>query len=127
MIDIKKIKVYNPRDDGWDYETYLAIFKYVKRELGQEVLSKLRTSLEQKVLSSEVEEGLTLREYLKGYDGYFSTHPDVAHVVFVDGRFHSEYQNGKLDLTKKREEIAKETNSIPFIYGRSPLIETLYK
>lgn len=122
-MDIRHIRVYDPRTDNIDFRTYKRAFLAVEA-INPRLAYALHDSLLQKVEESEVERGLTLREFLNPENGFFSKHPDFIAVVFMNGRFYrsysqEEYDNLDLDV------LGKEKNAVPFMFTLDQYIREL--
>jgi len=123
MRPIEDIKVYNPKEKGINYETIKAVEK-----INPEAAYRLIVGLYEAVSQSRVGENLTLNDYLflpglsrttNNTGGYFARNPNVSAVLFMDGKFHSQY-NGAEQLRVNLEELAKGFGSIPFMFSQDP-------
>ncbi len=106
--DIRDLKVYDPKSDGITFQ---------KWPQGHEALRAIQPRFEYllsealylRVHRDKVAEGLSLKDYL---EGFFEAQP-ASMVVFVDGRFHSQYAE---PYTLDGEALARETNSVPLMF-----------
>ena len=116
MVDIKEIKVYDPKQDGLDFQTYERAFLAVE-QVSPRAADLLLDGLHNRILKSKVDGQKTLREFLFGKDGYFSGKETFAAVMFLDGRFKEEYN---IPTYPNLDTIANETNSIPLMFFHDP-------
>lgn len=117
-MDIKDLKVYDPKSDGITAEKVREISEAIDK-MHPRASYFFKDGLTEKVLDSKIAgNGLTLRKFLSGKNGYLAKKGEVC-VVFMDGKFHSEYNGSNFpDLDK----LEKETNSIPFAFSYSSAI-----
>lgn len=124
-LDIRAIKVYDPKDDGLDYETCQQMLMAAK-EVTDEAAYLIWDGLVERVASSKINGEETLTDFLyvnseapkDAAQSYFTRNPDIKAVVFMDGKFHSEYDQESLDKLAV-EHLPKENNAVPFIFMNS--------
>jgi len=122
MKEIEAIHVYNPSQDGLDWQTYLKAVTALS-EINPTALRVMQVGLADRVGNSIVDKGLTLNDYLGGEDGFWRRNPEIKTVVFADGKYHS--HNNEYLLEADLERIAAETNSIPYQFSWSPDISSV--
>ena len=116
MVDIRDIIVYDPKNDGYDLTAYLTEVDPVK---SAKFAGKILDRLYKKLRESRVEGDKTLENFLYANDGYFLQRPTVKAVVFMDGRFHSEYDassGADENLFHTTWDVEhRDKNAIPFV------------
>ena len=118
--ELNQFKVYDPKEDGIDFKTYQDAFCKIQL-INPKLAEILHEGLVEEVLNSNVGGYRTLNDALYGENKYFSSNPDVYSVLFMDGRFHSQYdKNNHDELNLKR--LGEEANSIPFMFTREERI-----
>ena len=126
-MDITNIKAYDPKQDGLDFQNFKAAY-YTAHTINPSAAYAMSDGLIGRVLKSEVESGVTLKQLLFEKDGFFDAqrhnHPNnrIVAVLFMDGKFHSKYTRANytsVDLDK----LAEEANSIPFMLSCFPEID----
>ena len=117
-MNIQEIRVYDPKRDGLDYQTYKRAYA-VAQAVNQRAADAIMDGLVHGVLMSQFEQGKTLQEFLHGSKGFFSRHHEIQAVLFIDGKFNSEYRLLS-SITSNVDEIAEANNSIPFVFGIAP-------
>lgn len=116
FIDIEGIRVYDPKLDekvALDHKGY----KNMMRSDFDKARS-LCMDLRQRVLNSFVGNGITLRDYLYGTDGYFARHALESEVLFINGSFLASSTIEEGFDSKLKEIIADKNNGIPFVFRR---------
>lgn len=113
-ILIPDIRVYNPKTDGIDLKNYNQIKSYLKG-FGANVLYFFEKGLNERVLDSKIEKGITLRDFLLGEEGYFKTDSRKKVLIFIDGGFYS--RSDLENIEEKIDELAERKNSIPFAFS----------
>ena len=87
-IFIPDIRVYNPKMDGIDLKNYNKIRLYLKK-FGTNVSYFFKKGLNEKVLDSKLDKGVTLRDFLSGKKGYFKDYfkkdSNSKILIFIDG------------------------------------------
>ena len=102
-LDIKEIRVFDPE------VTYAQLCTRPDR-------MNYHLELLEQVSQSDIGNGRTLEDFLCDKEtGYFRRN-NVELVIFLKGKFHSEYSNSRPISEKQLDQIAKDTNAIPFIY-----------
>ncbi len=102
-MDIREINVFDPKVSYTDLCARADRMNYHVKLLEQ-------------VSQSDIGNGRTLEDFLcNNKTGYFRRN-NVELVIFLKGKFHSEYPNWRSISEKQLDQIAKDTNAIPFIY-----------
>jgi hypothetical protein len=114
-IFIPDIRVYDPRLGEVDLKNYRKIKDYLSRYYNRNTPSIFESGLTEKVLDSNIEKGITLRDFLFGEEGYFKKDPRKKILIFIDGVFHS--MSDLDDVEEKIDKLAETKNSIPFAFS----------
>lgn len=120
-MDIKDVKVYDPKQDGLDFETYRKAYD-AAMAVNRRAAYAMHGGLFQKVEDSEVEHGRTLGAFLNDAKGFFQNHPETVAVLFMDGRFHSQYDREGYK-TLELDKLAQQSNSLPFAFSHFPEVD----
>ncbi len=112
VSNIADIVVYDPMSDGIDWEIYQKRYWEAHARSVEEAYA-INDGLYDKVSASLVGKGLTLEEFMVGKGGYLTHDKEGTAVVFVNGRFHSEYHGVEM-YSVDLEKLGKEMNAIPF-------------
>lgn len=131
IMDLEEIKVYNPKEDGFDYDVFKKTYNFLSKRYGIGVANNFQELINNKVLDSRVEGKETLREYLwgldeKGLDGYFEDNEEeIEGVIIMDGKVRAKYKSlNEIPNEKDLETLAKAFDSMTFVYSAPPLIES---
>ncbi|MBD3252327.1 hypothetical protein GF386_01200 [Candidatus Pacearchaeota archaeon] len=110
QIDLGRIKVYDPREDGLTRTVLDQV-----AEISPEAAFFLVSGLQEEALRREVLQGVTLKDFLYGPEGYLAR-GQAEFVVFSNGchlyssvNIDSRYLPGLKDLSN-------EADSIPLVY-----------
>jgi hypothetical protein len=125
-IEIRNIKVYDPLDDGIDAKAYRKIKAYLER-FSTQAYYVFHDGLQEKVLKSKLEKNTTLDEFLFGEKGYLKRGGGENTIIFLNGRFYAEYKGSEIFQAPDLDQIAKETNSIPFAFSYSSSMNEYFK
>lgn len=109
--DIRGIRIYNPRQDGFTFDLWQKAHESL-REIKPRLEYFLMEGLFARVNEQAKSDGVDLDKCI---NDYFIAHPEVATIAFVDGKFHSQYNDG---LAFDGQKFAQETGSIPIVYHR---------
>ena len=120
-MDIQDVKVYDPKQDGLDFETYRKAYD-AAMAVNRKAAYAMNDGLFQKVENSEVEHGRTLGAFLNDEDGFFQNHSETVAVLFMDGRFHSQYDREGYK-TLELDKLAQQSNAIPFAFSYFPEVD----
>ncbi len=120
---IQDIAVYNPMSDGLDYQEYQKRY-WAAHERSPQGAYAINDGLYDKVLASVVGNGMTLEDFLFGKGGYLTKDPEGTAVIFVNGRFHSEYHGAANYCLIDLELLNKEANRIHFMFSWLPEANT---
>ena len=112
---IDEIRVYDPRNDGVNYDMYKEFCRRYGK-LCPEAVPIFRTGLFQRMSASEVDGGKTLHDHLYGENGFFDSNPEVREAVFVNGELHRFYRIH--DQEPDLEHLLHEIQAIPFSFRR---------
>jgi len=112
-MKLEDIKVYDPKRDGLDFETYSNAYKAAEA-VNRNAAYAMHDGLVRKVQKSPVgDTGITLADFLSPEDGFFSLNTGVLAVVFMDGKFHSKYNREEFksldvdELAKTKWRVSK--------------------
>ena len=124
---INAIRVYDPKSDGIDGVQYNKIVKCLK-SINPAAANMFEDGLSDKVFHSEVSKDLTLEQFLfRGPLGYLTSRGQPSTVVFVDGKFHSQYDGRDAPTSEDLQKISIETNAVPFAYCIDPDLDEYCK
>ena len=136
-MGIENIRFYDYKKEGLDFKTY-KLFLQVGKNINPFAASMMHRGLVENVKNFNVlpddtsyESAKPLKKFLYGDKpyhytkpnycpkSYFGSNPNIEMVVFMDGKFHSQYNvDGYNNFDSLK--LAKENNSIPFMFCRVP-------
>ncbi|MEK6825917.1 MAG: hypothetical protein AABY00_03970 [Nanoarchaeota archaeon] len=116
MLPIEQIRVYDPKTHRHTNET--------PPSLTDTEAHLLRELIYRRVFDTEVERGVTLKDYLFGEEGYFKRNPMIMQVIFVNGKFHSAQDQDQY-YTTNIDVLAAQTRSIPLFFARPLTVDDL--
>ncbi len=114
---IEEIRVYDPKSENLDKETFDLLCSTARQYGVRNLANLLRRGLHDKLTRSSIGNGQTLRTFLYGPEGYFSSHHQVSAVMFADGRFQQETWGVGGFVNDFIENESRRLNAIPFVLG----------
>jgi hypothetical protein len=120
MATIDQFTVYDPKQDGIDYQKFKKVFQ-IDKIAATELLGGLTAKM---LLSTDGKSPETLYDFLFGPEermisGYFATNPEIMGVIFFEGKFYDKMLNQRFP-NGYVEFLAEKNNSIPLVVFNDP-------